>query len=41
MVVEVGTEQMTEQSEAMVLTEQDGAEEEEAVVELLEIRVLD
>lgn len=33
--VEVGTEQITEQSEAIVLTEQDDVEEEEAVVELL------
>lgn len=41
MVVEIGTEQMTEQSEAMVLTEQDDVEEEEAVVELLKLWVLD
>lgn len=37
MVIEIGTKQMTKQSEAMILTKQDDVEEKEAVVELLKL----
>ena len=37
MIVDVGTEQITEQSEAMILTEQDEIEEDIVGIELLKL----